>query len=150
MGLQSCGSPNFGNFGTHNLGILGQNDIWVQAPWPTIKNTIKGKVVASPKFETWWVLWVGVCSWFIRAWKMLQLHTNNLLFGLCKFVWIIDPLVIHPSSHPRALARPLTCKVLQAKECTSTPYPLVVFTFRLASLSLWRSLGVHHTICIVH
>jgi hypothetical protein len=25
---RSCGSPNFGNFGTSNLGVLGQNDIW--------------------------------------------------------------------------------------------------------------------------
>jgi ribulose 1,5-bisphosphate carboxylase large subunit-like protein len=38
------------NFGTPNLGILGQNDIWVLAPWPKIENTIKGKVVISPKF----------------------------------------------------------------------------------------------------
>jgi hypothetical protein len=27
MGLQSCKSPNFGNFGTPNLGVSGQNDI---------------------------------------------------------------------------------------------------------------------------
>jgi len=27
----------------------GQNDIWVQAPWPSIKNIIRGKVMASPK-----------------------------------------------------------------------------------------------------
>ncbi len=28
-----------------------QNDIWVQAMWPIIENTIKGKVMASPKFK---------------------------------------------------------------------------------------------------
>ncbi len=28
MGLQSCKSPNFKNFRTPNLGVLGQNDIW--------------------------------------------------------------------------------------------------------------------------
>jgi hypothetical protein len=45
MGFQSCGSPNFENFGilgnfeTPNLGVLGQNDIWVLALWPCIKNT---------------------------------------------------------------------------------------------------------------
>jgi len=49
MGLQSCESLNFGNFGTLNLGIPKQNDNWVQAPWLGINNTIRGKVVASPK-----------------------------------------------------------------------------------------------------
>jgi hypothetical protein len=39
-GLQSCKSPNFRNFGTPNLKVLGQNDIWVLAPWPDTKNTI--------------------------------------------------------------------------------------------------------------
>jgi hypothetical protein len=70
MGLQSCRSPNFENFGTPNLGILGQNDIWVQVPWSSIKNTIRGKVTVSPKSRTWWVLWVRVCMWFIHAPKM--------------------------------------------------------------------------------
>jgi hypothetical protein len=27
--LQNDGSPNFGNYWTPNLGVLGQNDIWV-------------------------------------------------------------------------------------------------------------------------
>jgi hypothetical protein len=29
MGFQSHESPHFGNFMTPNLGLLGQNDIWV-------------------------------------------------------------------------------------------------------------------------
>jgi hypothetical protein len=43
MNLQSRGSPDFGNFGTFNLGVSGQNDIWVLAPWLGIENTIKGE-----------------------------------------------------------------------------------------------------------
>jgi hypothetical protein len=27
--FQSCGSPHFGNFGTPNLGVPRQNDIWM-------------------------------------------------------------------------------------------------------------------------
>ncbi len=50
MGPQSCESPNFENFKTLNLGVLRQNDIWVQAQWLGIENNIRGKVVASPKF----------------------------------------------------------------------------------------------------
>jgi hypothetical protein len=52
------------------LGVLGQNDIWVLAPWPCIVNTIRGKVVASPKSGLWWVSWVRVCMWFVRAPKV--------------------------------------------------------------------------------
>jgi len=57
---------------------------------------------------------------------------TNLLFGLCKFVWIIDLLVARPNPHPRALARLSTTKVLRAKECTLIFYPSIVFTFGLA------------------
>jgi len=53
MGLQNYNNPNLKNFKIPNLGIPGQNDIWVQAPWPGIENTIKGKVVASPKAKPW-------------------------------------------------------------------------------------------------
>jgi hypothetical protein len=35
------------------LGLLGQNDIWMQPLWLIIKNNIRGKVVASFKFKLW-------------------------------------------------------------------------------------------------
>jgi hypothetical protein len=79
MDFQSHGGPNFKNFEIPHLEVLGQNDIWMLAPWLGTKNTIRGKVVASPKFGLWWVLWICVCSWFIRATKMFQLHTNQLV-----------------------------------------------------------------------
>ncbi len=43
----------FWEFRDSNLGVLGQNDIWVLAMWPGIKNTMKGKAVASPKSRPW-------------------------------------------------------------------------------------------------
>jgi hypothetical protein len=58
------------------LGSLGQNDIWVLTLWPSTKYTIRGKVVASPKFGLCWVLWVHVCSWLVHAPKVFQLHIN--------------------------------------------------------------------------
>jgi hypothetical protein len=73
MGLQSHKNPNFG---TPNLGNLGQNDIWLQAPWPGTKNTIRGKVIDSLKSGPWWVLWVCVYPWFVRAPKVFQLCIN--------------------------------------------------------------------------
>jgi hypothetical protein len=56
--IQSYGPPKswesqFREFWNSNLGVSGQNDIWVLAPWPGTKNTIKGKVVVSPKFRLW-------------------------------------------------------------------------------------------------
>jgi hypothetical protein len=80
MGLQSCENPNFRNFEIPNLGVLGQNDIWVSSSWLSIENTTRGKVVVTPKFESWWVLWLHVCSWFVRAPKVLQLRTNQLVW----------------------------------------------------------------------
>ncbi len=47
------GVPILGILGLPNLEFPRQNDIWVQAPWPNTKNTIRGKVVASAKFRLW-------------------------------------------------------------------------------------------------
>jgi len=87
----------FREFRDSNLRVPGQNDIWVLVLCLATKNTIRGKVVASPKFGSWWVLWIRVCSWLVHAPKVLQLCTTNL-FGLCKSVWVIKSFVIRPSS----------------------------------------------------
>jgi len=39
---------------------------------------------------------------------------TDLLFGLCKYVWIIDLLVICPNPHPEALTYLSTLEVLRA------------------------------------
>jgi hypothetical protein len=65
------------------LGISGQNAIWMWALWKCRKYIIRGKVVASPKFGPWWVLWVRICPWFILTPKMLQLRTNQLVVWFC-------------------------------------------------------------------
>ncbi len=83
LGFQSHKSPNSGNFKTPDLGIPRQNDIWVQLSWLGIENTIRRKVVACPKFRLWWILWVHVCPWFVRAPKVLQPCTNQLVFLVC-------------------------------------------------------------------
>jgi hypothetical protein len=53
------------------VGVPRQNDIWVLVLWLGIYNTIRGKVVVSPKYRPWWVLWVHVCLWRVRAPKVL-------------------------------------------------------------------------------
>jgi hypothetical protein len=54
------------------------------------------------------------------------------LFGLCRFMWIIEPLVIRPNLNLEAPTHPFTPEMLRAKEYTPTPYRFVVFTFEFA------------------
>ncbi len=100
MGPQSCNNPSFGNFEIptwefqdSHLGVLGQNDIWVLVSWLGIKYTIKGKVMVSPKFGLWWILWVRVCLWLVHAPKCYNYTLFNLLFGLCRSMWVIELFV---------------------------------------------------------
>jgi hypothetical protein len=64
---QSYGFPKFWEsqfreFRDSNLKVSGQNDILVLAPWLGIENTIRGKVVASPKSRPWSILCLPVVS----------------------------------------------------------------------------------------
>ncbi len=60
----------FWEFQDSQLGSPRKNDIWVQLMCLVTKNTMKGKVVASPKSRLWWILWVYICPWFVCAPKM--------------------------------------------------------------------------------
>jgi hypothetical protein len=66
---------------------------------------------------------------------------SNLYFGLCRYVWIIDQLVIRPSPHPKAPTHPSNPEVLRAKERTRTPYVFIVFTFELVIESIKEFAG---------
>jgi hypothetical protein len=67
-----------------NLGVSRQNDIWVLATWPSIENITKGKVMDFLKFRPWWILWILISPWFVRAPKVVQLCTNQLI------VWFLQ------------------------------------------------------------
>jgi hypothetical protein len=54
------------------------------------KVTIRGKVVASPKSEPWWVLWIRICLWLVLTPKVFQLCTDQLV--VCRFVWVVKCL----------------------------------------------------------
>jgi hypothetical protein len=73
------------------------------ALWWSIDNTIRGKVVVSPMFGSWWVLWICVCPCLIYAPKVFQLCTNQLVVWFVQICVNIDPLFNHPS--PKALCR---------------------------------------------
>jgi hypothetical protein len=49
------------------------------SPMANIESTIRGKVMASLKFGLWWILWICVCPWFVRAPKVLQPCIDQLV-----------------------------------------------------------------------
>jgi hypothetical protein len=59
-------------------------------------------------------------SMFARGLSVHQKCSNyaltNLLFGLYRYVWVIDLLFTLPSPHPNIPTCPFTPKVLQARE----------------------------------
>jgi hypothetical protein len=66
---------------------------------------------------------------------------SNLLFGLCRSVWVNKLFINRLSPHLETPTHASTPKMLRAKEHTPTPLPFVVFIFGLAVGSS-RSLGV--------
>jgi hypothetical protein len=70
------------------------------------------------------------CGSFVHQ-KCSNYALTNLLFSLYRSLWVVDLLVIFPSPHPEALARPFTPKVLRAKEHAPISYPSTIFTFKL-------------------
>jgi len=51
---QSYGAPkSWESQPWQKMGVLGQNAIWMWAPWAATEYTIKGKVVISPKSSPW-------------------------------------------------------------------------------------------------
>ncbi len=137
-------SPNFGNFETPTW------ESWDKVTFGCWsrgrpKKYYKGEGGGFPKSRSWWVLWVRVCPWFIRAPKVLHYALTNLLFGFYKSLWISDLLVTHPSPYLGAPTRPSTLEVMRVRECTPTLHSFDVLTLD-SHLSLLRSLGVHHRI----
>jgi hypothetical protein len=85
MALKSYRNPNFESFGTLNLGVLRQNDIWMQPSLLIIENNIKGKVVVSPSLgrgDSY--VFVYSCDSSVHQ-KCSNYATTNFLFDLCKF-----------------------------------------------------------------
>ncbi len=146
MGLQSRKNPNCVNFETPNLGVPKQNDIWVQAMWPSIENTIRGRWWLPPSPSRGESCESVVAHGLFVHEKCSNYALINLLFGSCKSMWIIDLFFTRLSPHPGAPTLPFTLEVLWAKERTPIPYPSTIFTMDL-QLNLSRSLGVRHKTC---
>jgi hypothetical protein len=141
---QNRGSPNFGNLKLP-FGSPGQNDIWVLISWPGTKYIIWGKVVGSPKSRLWWVLWICVCLWLIHEPKCCNYALINLLFGLCRSVWIFEFIVnlLCPIQSPNT---PFYPRSATGQGVRPTFYPSNVFTFGLAVESIKELGGASHQV----
>jgi len=94
-----------------------------------------------PQVQLWWVLWVHICLWLVRAPKCSNYALTNL-FGLCRYVRVIKLLINLPSPIPKlqhALLPPKWCKLRSAPQLFLFP----LFSPLGSQLSPSRSLGVH-------
>jgi hypothetical protein len=67
---------------------------------------------------------------------------TDLLFGLCRSIWIIDPLIIHPSPHPKAPTHPSYPQSATNKKTYPTCSSFVISTFKLTFESFKEFRGV--------
>jgi len=131
----------FQEFLDSNLGALRQNDIWVLAPWLDTNNNIRGRWWFPPSLgrgEYYESMFVCVSS--IHQ-KCSNYALTNLLFGLCRSVWVIDLLVTLLSPYLKAPTCTFILEMLRAKERTPTPHSFVLFALD-SHLNLLKSLGV--------
>ncbi len=103
----------------------------------------KRKGDGFPKSRLWWVLRVVFVHGSFVHQKCSNYALTNLLFGLCKFVRVIDLLITLPNPYPRAPTGTSTLEVMRAKEHTPTLHSSVMFTLD-SHLNLLRSLWVCH------
>ncbi len=66
---------------------------WHFKCWLVIKHIVyyKGKGGGFLQVGSWWILWIYVCSWLIRASKEFQLRINKLLtwfVQVCASNWL--------------------------------------------------------------
>jgi hypothetical protein len=86
---------------------------------------------------------------YARGLSMHQKCSNyaltNLLFGLYRYVWIVDLFITHPSPHPRTPTYPYTPSKCYKLGSVPQLFLLPMFSPLDSHLSLWRSLGVCHS-----
>jgi len=95
VGLRHAWVPISGILGLQ-LGRLGTKWHLGASPVAKHKKYYKGEGGGFLKSEPWWVLWIYVCPWFVRAPKVLQLCTNQLVIWFMQ-VHVSNWLACHSS-----------------------------------------------------
>ncbi len=133
MGLQSCRSLNFGNFGNGSPGTTWHLGVGLVAKHIVYYN---GEGDGFPQVRAV-VRLLNMCLPMHQ--KCFSYAVTNLLFGLCKAVWIIKLIVNHHSPHPRALTHPYPQNVVgQGARPTLSPFVVFIFEFLVGSIKELR------------
>ncbi len=163
MGPQSHKSPDFGNFETLTSE---SRDKMTFGCWS------RGQAQSILKGGRWWLSpspgrGESYESMFARDSSVHQKCSNstltNLLFGLCKSIWIIDPLIARPNLIPEfqhtplppkccelmsmpqlllfLLSSPFNSQLSPSRNSTSSSSSSTIFSFCCACLSLVRVLA---------
>jgi hypothetical protein len=146
MGPQSCGSPNYGNFGTPTLESKDKKPFG-RGPVERCRIYYKGEGASSPQVRVMVNLVSPRCPCLVLTPKVLQLCTNHLVLVLCRFVWVVEAcqFILIPS---RSSSMPFyPSKVLWVREHAPTLYSSIVFNLdsRLSPSKSWeriKSLGL--------
>jgi hypothetical protein len=87
MNAQSPGSLNRDNFETPLWESREKSAIRMQVQRRGTKNTIWGKVVASPESGPWWIKWVQGCPWLVPTPRVCRMSSNHLVVGVATPLW---------------------------------------------------------------
>jgi hypothetical protein len=116
MGLQSCKSPNFSNFGTPTWESWDKMPFGCEPCGEAQSIYYKGEGGGFPQVRAVVSLVSPNCQWLILAPKVFWLCINHLVLVLWRFVWVVEAcqFFLVPSW---SFSMPLyPFKVLQAKE----------------------------------
>jgi len=139
MGPQSHGNPIYEDFG---LPLGSPKTKWHLGAGLMTRYKIhhKGEGGGFPQVRAMmnlvspcWILWVCVCSWFVRAPKCSNCTLTNLLFDLCRSLWLNCLLILLVPFW--SSSTPFYLEVMRAKERTSTP--------STSNVHLWTRSWIH-------
>jgi len=132
MSPPSHESPNYGNFGTPKTK-------WHLGVGPVARHRIyyKGKGGGFPQVRGCGESCESefACGSFVHQ-KCSSYALTNLLFGLCKSMWMIELLINLPNPLPELQHAPLSPKCYELRSAPQPFSPSVVFTFGLAIKSI--------------
>jgi hypothetical protein len=142
MRLQSCRSPNCGNFGTPTWSPETKSHLDV-APVERCRVYYNEEGGGFPHVQAVVSLVCSSCPWFVLTPKVLQLCTNHLVLVLCRSMWVIEAchfflVPSRSSSTPLYPSTVLRAWVRAPIRCCS-----VFFNLRFTFESL-KKLGMHH------
>jgi len=126
---ESCGNFETPTWESRDKMTLGAS------PVAKHRDTIRGKVVVSPKFRSWWILCICVFLCFVHAPKCSYYALTNLWFGLCRSMQVIELLVNLPSPISKLQHTPLPLKWCEPKTRPNS--------FSFCCLHLWTCNWVH-------